>query len=705
MPRTARSRSADGVTIAALLPPSSSSDLPNRWATRGPTCWPIRTEPVARDQRHPRIVDELFADLAAALDQPAHGLRRPHIGGGPLDQRLAGDRRQRRQLGGLPDHGVTAHQRDGGVPRPHRDGEVERGDDADDAERMPRLHQPVARPLGGDGAAVQLPRQADGELADVDHLLHLAERLGGDLARLDGDQRREIGLVLDQQFTEPGHQRTAHGRGCDPPRRECLRRVGDGLLGLRSGGLGDGEQHVTGDRGAGGHAGCAGRTERSVAAGGDADRVQRGADPVAQLVGGGQRRVGFEVCMVVMMPLSRRGRKGRGRGGRWRRPSSRSCSRSRRAPSAAAASPVQVGPEDARPPRRVGSPRRQRVSSDRRRGSRPGPAAAMLGVGGREVRGPRRGGIRLRHGGVVALAALAGQRDAAGLHLAEPHPQAAVGDGAVGIAEAARLGECAERRLAQQDVGRVVSAAGPGSSSIIVTPCAVIRRYSSSMSSTRGVRWLMWVAAHPCDVGGHRRTRRRARRTSPCRWVPATARTRPSRAATKPSAASASTPPDRRDPSRVGDELGIEEPSFADEPFHPGAQIVGSKNRGVSGGQHRGEDPERVAGQLVCVDRAERRRHHRHRGGRLAQVVVAHRVHAEGREQIGDVGQLACAAHPDGAVAFGGDPVQRAEAFVAGGDPGSRRSRRRPAWCTQAPRRRTCATVRRRIRPAVARSP
>ena len=47
MPRTARSRSADGVTIAALLPPSSSSALPNRCATRGPTCWPIRTEPVA----------------------------------------------------------------------------------------------------------------------------------------------------------------------------------------------------------------------------------------------------------------------------------------------------------------------------------------------------------------------------------------------------------------------------------------------------------------------------------------------------------------------------------------------------------------------------------------------------------------------------------------------------------------------------------
>ncbi|CFS23892.1 Uncharacterised protein [Mycobacterium tuberculosis] len=47
MPRTASSRSADGATMAALLPPNSSSTRPKRRATRGPTCWPIRTEPVA----------------------------------------------------------------------------------------------------------------------------------------------------------------------------------------------------------------------------------------------------------------------------------------------------------------------------------------------------------------------------------------------------------------------------------------------------------------------------------------------------------------------------------------------------------------------------------------------------------------------------------------------------------------------------------
>ena len=47
MPRVVRSRSADGATTAALFPPSSRSERPNRSATRGPTARPIRVDPVA----------------------------------------------------------------------------------------------------------------------------------------------------------------------------------------------------------------------------------------------------------------------------------------------------------------------------------------------------------------------------------------------------------------------------------------------------------------------------------------------------------------------------------------------------------------------------------------------------------------------------------------------------------------------------------
>ena len=197
MPRTASSRSADGVTIAALLPPSSNSDPaePLRHPRTDLLSHPHR--PGRAQQGHPWVVDQPFADLAPAQYQPAHRPRRSDVVGGPLGQCLAGQRGQRRELRRLPHQGVAADQRDRGIPRPHRDREVERSDDADDAERMPGLHQPVPRTLGGDRAAVQLPRQPDGELADVDHLLHLAEGLRGDLPGLDGDQRGQLVLVLD----------------------------------------------------------------------------------------------------------------------------------------------------------------------------------------------------------------------------------------------------------------------------------------------------------------------------------------------------------------------------------------------------------------------------------------------------------------------------------------------------------------------------
>ena len=53
---------------------------------------------------------------------------------------------------------------------------------------MPLLHHPVPRTLGRDGQAVQLARETHGEVADVDHLLHLAVSLGADLAHLERHQ-------------------------------------------------------------------------------------------------------------------------------------------------------------------------------------------------------------------------------------------------------------------------------------------------------------------------------------------------------------------------------------------------------------------------------------------------------------------------------------------------------------------------------------
>ncbi len=51
--RTAISRSAEGATIIALLPPSSRIGRPKRAATFGPTIEPIRVEPVAETMGAP----------------------------------------------------------------------------------------------------------------------------------------------------------------------------------------------------------------------------------------------------------------------------------------------------------------------------------------------------------------------------------------------------------------------------------------------------------------------------------------------------------------------------------------------------------------------------------------------------------------------------------------------------------------------------
>ena len=75
---------------------------------------------------------------------------------------------------GLPDDAVAAHRRDHGVPGPDRHREVEGADDADDAERMPLLVHAMAGALAVHGEAVELAGEADGEIGDVDHLLHFA---------------------------------------------------------------------------------------------------------------------------------------------------------------------------------------------------------------------------------------------------------------------------------------------------------------------------------------------------------------------------------------------------------------------------------------------------------------------------------------------------------------------------------------------------
>ena len=104
---------------------------------------------------------------------------------------------------------------------------------------MPGLHHAVRRPLGGDGEAVDLPRQADREIADVDHLLDFAEPFGGDLAGLDRHQPAELGLALAQLVAEQAHQLAALRRRHMAPFEEGGVGAADGGRDILGAGLGD----------------------------------------------------------------------------------------------------------------------------------------------------------------------------------------------------------------------------------------------------------------------------------------------------------------------------------------------------------------------------------------------------------------------------------------------------------------------------------
>ena len=64
---------------------------------------------------------------------------------------------------------------------------------------MPLLVHPVIRPLRVHRQTVELAREPRREVADVDHLLHLALSFDEDLSHFEGDERAEGRLA----FAEP----------------------------------------------------------------------------------------------------------------------------------------------------------------------------------------------------------------------------------------------------------------------------------------------------------------------------------------------------------------------------------------------------------------------------------------------------------------------------------------------------------------------
>ncbi len=85
----------------------------------------------------------------------------------------------------------------------------------------------MAGALGGDRAAEELPREPDGEVADVDHLLHLAEALLRDLAGLERDERAERLLLAPQLLAQQADELAAARRQDVAPALEGRRGARD----------------------------------------------------------------------------------------------------------------------------------------------------------------------------------------------------------------------------------------------------------------------------------------------------------------------------------------------------------------------------------------------------------------------------------------------------------------------------------------------
>ena len=147
----------------------------------------------------------------------------------------------------LPHHRVAADHGQRGIPRPHGHGEVERGDDAAHTQRVPGFHHAVTGALGGNRQAVELARQAHGKVAYVDHLLHLAQAFGRNLARFQGHQAAQVGLGGAQLFAQQADQLAPARRGHGAPGGEGCVCAANGGAGLRGRVLGHMGHHFAGE--------------------------------------------------------------------------------------------------------------------------------------------------------------------------------------------------------------------------------------------------------------------------------------------------------------------------------------------------------------------------------------------------------------------------------------------------------------------------
>lgn len=95
---------------------------------------------------------------------------------------------------------------------------------------MPLFHDAVAGAFAGHGEAVELAREADGKVGDVDHLLDFALCFGENFAGFEGDEGGEVVERGAEGVGDFAEDETAAGGGVVAPGGPDALREIDGVV-------------------------------------------------------------------------------------------------------------------------------------------------------------------------------------------------------------------------------------------------------------------------------------------------------------------------------------------------------------------------------------------------------------------------------------------------------------------------------------------
>src|SRR5262249_32788893 len=108
------------------------------------------------------------------------------------------------------------------IPAPYGDREIERANYADHSQRMPLLIHPMSRALAVHREAVKLARETDGEVCDIDHLLHFAFSFGEDLAHFERHELTQFVFRIAERVSDLSHDLAAFRRRDHAPSSESF---------------------------------------------------------------------------------------------------------------------------------------------------------------------------------------------------------------------------------------------------------------------------------------------------------------------------------------------------------------------------------------------------------------------------------------------------------------------------------------------------